>query len=118
MTGTLSGYLVYRLQDSLRARGYDIPYQDMIDVLSKSLLELEHDMLSGEYIELPTGRGLTISTKTMPVTNQQAIEALDHIVKNPQRDAEDTRTLQLAVSVLKNFIEGKGEGNGNNDKAH
>ena len=47
-----------------------------------------------------------------PVTNQQAIEALDHILKNPRRDAEDTRTLKIAVSVLKNFIEGKGEGNG------
>ena len=39
-----------------------------------------------------------------PVSNQQALEALDHIVKNPQRDAEDTRTLNQAVSVLENFI--------------
>lgn len=39
-----------------------------------------------------------------PVTNQQALEALDHIVKNPQRDSEDQRTLNQAVSVLENFI--------------
>ena len=39
-----------------------------------------------------------------PVSNQQALEALSHIVKNPQRDAEDTRTLNQAVSVLENFI--------------
>lgn len=39
-----------------------------------------------------------------PVSNRQALEALDHIVKNPQRDAEDTRTLNQAVSVLENFI--------------
>ena len=39
-----------------------------------------------------------------PVSNQQALEALDHIVKNPQRDAEDTRTLNQAVSALENFI--------------
>ena len=38
------------------------------------------------------------------VSNQQALEALSHIVKNPQRDAEDTRTLNQAVSVLENFI--------------
>jgi hypothetical protein len=39
-----------------------------------------------------------------PVSNQQAFEALDHIVKNPQRDAEDKRTLNQAVSALENFI--------------
>ncbi|MFA5187170.1 MAG: hypothetical protein WC551_11895 [Patescibacteria group bacterium] len=39
-----------------------------------------------------------------PVTKQQALEALDSIVKNPQRDVEDTRTLNQAVSVLENFI--------------
>ena len=39
-----------------------------------------------------------------PVSNRQALEALDHIVKNPQRDAEDIRTLHQAVSVLENFI--------------
>jgi hypothetical protein len=39
-----------------------------------------------------------------PVSNQQAHEALDHIVKNPQRDAEDIRTLNQAVSALENFI--------------
>jgi hypothetical protein len=39
-----------------------------------------------------------------PVSNRQAPEALDHIVKNPQRDAEDTRTLNQAVSALENFI--------------
>lgn len=39
-----------------------------------------------------------------PVSNQQALEALGHIVKNPQRDAEDCKTLNQAVSVLENFI--------------
>jgi len=39
-----------------------------------------------------------------PVSNQQALESLSHIVKNPQRDAEDNRTLNQAVSVLENFI--------------
>ena len=39
-----------------------------------------------------------------PVSSQQALEALDHIVKNPQRDSEDQRTLNQAISVLENFI--------------
>ena len=39
-----------------------------------------------------------------PVSNQQALEALSHIIKNPQRDVEDNRTLNQAVSVLENFI--------------
>ena len=39
-----------------------------------------------------------------PVSSQQALEALNHIVKNPQRDSEDQRTLNQAVSVLENFI--------------
>jgi len=39
-----------------------------------------------------------------PVSSQQALEALDHIVKNQQRDSEDQRTLNQAVSVLENFI--------------
>jgi hypothetical protein len=30
---------------------------------------------------------------------QQALEALDHIVKNPQRDTEDLKTLNQAVSL-------------------
>jgi predicted RNase H-like nuclease (RuvC/YqgF family) len=49
-------------------------------------------------------RNCELRAKDEPVTNQQAIEALDHIVKNPRRDAEDTRTLNQAVSVLENFI--------------
>ena len=39
-----------------------------------------------------------------PVSNQQALEALNHIVKNPQRDSDDIRTMNQAVSVLENFI--------------
>jgi len=40
-----------------------------------------------------------------PISNKQALEALDYIVKNPQRDAEDLRTLNQAVSVVENFIQ-------------
>ena len=58
MTGTLSGYLVYRIQDRLRMEGHDIPYQTMINALTESLVELDKDMELGEFIELPTGRCL------------------------------------------------------------
>jgi len=56
MTGTLSGYLVYRVQDSIeRDTGNRLPYQLLIDALTNALVELDHDMTKGEFIELPTG---------------------------------------------------------------
>ena len=58
MTGTLSGYLVYRLQSELKTRGIQVLYQDMIDALTNSLLELDRDMIVGNSIELPTGNRL------------------------------------------------------------
>jgi hypothetical protein len=39
-----------------------------------------------------------------PVSEQQARESLDNIVKNPQRDSEDIVSLNQNVSVLENFI--------------
>lgn len=62
MTGTLSGYLVHRLQDKIKDRtGITISYNDMIYALAESLIELENDMQPGDIIDLPTGRYLTIS---------------------------------------------------------
>ncbi len=55
MTGTLHGYLVYRLQDGLKNKGFDISYDDISESLSNALLELDKDMKHNEDIELPTG---------------------------------------------------------------
>jgi len=64
MTSTLSGYLVYRLQDKLREKaGVKLNYQVLIDALTESLLELDNDMDEGNEIELPTGRYFTISKR-------------------------------------------------------
>lgn len=54
--------------------------------------------------ELEFRRNCELRSLDEPVTNQQALEALDYIVKNPQTEAEDIRTLNQAVSVLENFI--------------
>jgi len=60
MTGTLSGYLVYRIQDSIeRDTGNRLPYQLLIDALTDALLQLDKDMQNGESIELPSGNYLT-----------------------------------------------------------
>ncbi len=74
--------------------------------LSQTLKHIEEDMSQGDTTmqEEEFRRNCELRAKDEPVTNQQAIEALDHIVKNPRRDAEDTRTLNQAVSVLENFI--------------
>ena len=62
MTGTLSGYLVYRLQDRLRDYGgHRINYDDMIAALTNSLIELSKDMKNGETIELPNGNTLMMN---------------------------------------------------------
>ena len=59
MTGTLSGYLVYRLQDHIKSEtGNILPYQLLIDGLTKALCDLDKDMDKGEFIELPTGTAL------------------------------------------------------------
>ena len=56
MTGTLSGYLVYRVQESIkRDTGDTLPYQLLIDALTDALLQLDNDLAKGEFIELPTG---------------------------------------------------------------
>lgn len=61
MTGTLSGYLVYRLQESIKTdTGTELPYQVIVDALTKSLLELDNDMRIRETIELPNGAMLTM----------------------------------------------------------
>lgn len=61
MTGTLSGYLVYRLQESIKTdTGTELPYQAIADALAKSLIELDNDMRLGETIELPNGAMLTM----------------------------------------------------------
>jgi hypothetical protein len=62
MTGTLSGYLVYRLQDKIQDRtGNMIAYKDLIAALTESLNELTKDMSEKEFIELPNGSTLTIN---------------------------------------------------------
>jgi hypothetical protein len=60
MTGTLSGYLVYRVQHNLKLRGHEIPYEDLIRALTMASMDLDRDMEAGEVITLPTGRELTI----------------------------------------------------------
>ena len=59
MTGTLSGYLVYRLQDGIKKRTrITLSYDDLIEPLTDALLQLDKDMLKDEFIELPTGTAL------------------------------------------------------------
>lgn len=62
MTGTLSGYLIYRLQDKIKERtGLLIYYDDLICALTQSLIELDNDMKENDTIDLPSGRYLTAS---------------------------------------------------------
>lgn len=64
MTSTLSGYLVYRLQwEIFKRTNIRLSYQDLIESLTKSLLELESDMKENERIDLPTGRYFIISKR-------------------------------------------------------
>jgi len=59
MTGTLHGYMVYRLQGEIKKRGGpEIPYSIISGALLEVLAQLDKDMDGGEYIELPNGREL------------------------------------------------------------
>jgi len=58
MTGTLSGFLVYRLQDSLKKEGFNIPYDTMIKALTETLIQLDNSMEEGETIDFPSGKEL------------------------------------------------------------
>ena len=56
MTGTMHGYMIYRLQDELKARGgHDVSYDVMSAALSNVLMAMDGDVLHGESIELPSG---------------------------------------------------------------
>lgn len=57
MTGTLHGLLIYRLQDELKKRGHEISYDNLSDSLVNVLVKIDDDVLTGEFVALPSGRG-------------------------------------------------------------